>query len=68
MKGFVRSLARLFRRPVREDDGEIFRYVVHREVADYIERGWVVEGVMPGHHGAYSIPMRLPKRRQSEKP
>ena len=63
MKGFVRALARLFRRPLEEDDGEVFRDVVHRAVAAYIEQGWVVEGVMPGHHGVYSILMRLPKKR-----
>jgi hypothetical protein len=65
MKGFVRALARLFRRPFAEDDGEVFRYVVHREVAGYLEQGWLVEGVMPGHHGVYSILMRKPKARRS---
>jgi hypothetical protein len=65
MKGFIRALARLFRRPFEEDDGEQFQYVAYHDVAEFIEKGWVPEGVMPGHHGDYSVLMRLPKDRSA---
>ncbi len=45
--------------PAPSDTGEVFRYVLHADVARFEAEGWELLPALDGrHHGEYSVPMR----------